>query len=587
VIEITVRGSSAARVDLETAEVSVYHRSPIHSLELSVESPKTAGQSNPITVRAYDAENRPVSGASISLVALAMENIYAGDSYTLTLTDIGNGTYTSSLASTWAGVYSLVASVAGTDVQTSGEVEFMVGTSAQVVVSYTSPAPASSSYSSTVTFCFTDAYGNSLPPAGVQPGISVSQGFNFENLQSNYNGSFTFKLVTNNWGTATVEIRDNVSGVSENLNVNFSPLYFETEQNLDPTSIELVPAENENGEIQVTWGENTITLKLGLFFPAVGQLGAYEMTVTYDSSALQLLGVRDWDTTDGFAAPNLTLLGENSSFMISQRGSANPGGIRLTLVDFMPQLFGKTSVSVTNTKLSTRCPMTGELRPVENVPSSEPLVAKPLKRLIVPIKKWIVEGSGITDDAARRELEKAEEVYQKAAKDCKLDYWVMFHWVINHISKDEWNKKAGADNKLTPDESKNLFKQNNWNPDDWMNIYNVPPGSLLLDGKYLIGWWWDQYDGGSGIFTDKSQDMHDRNLAHELMHEFSKSRVKDSPKDNAAAQGGRDPNNIMKYCGGGKEISSEQGKILNEEMGKRAQERSAEEGGGYIYRPGA
>jgi hypothetical protein len=93
-----------------------------------------------------------------------------------------------------------------------------------------------------------------------------------------------------------------------------------------------------------------------------------------------------------------------------------------------------------------------------------------------------------------------------------------------------------------------------------------------------------------GIWTDNSKDLHDRNIAHELMHEFSKSEVKDSPEDNSAAQGGRGPNNIMRYCGGGKEISSKQGEILNEELNERSQTYDADGDGtpeGYIYRPGS
>lgn len=76
----------------------------VHSLSISAESPKTAGQSSPITVSAYDAEGNLVSGAHISLVAQAMDGAYPGDyEVELTLSDRGDGTYTSSLTSTWAG----------------------------------------------------------------------------------------------------------------------------------------------------------------------------------------------------------------------------------------------------------------------------------------------------------------------------------------------------------------------------------------------------------------------------------------------------------------------------------------------------
>jgi hypothetical protein len=572
----------------------------VRSLTITAVSPVTAGQSSSITVYAYDAEGNPVSGVSLSLFALAMEGEFGGDyEVELALTDQGDGTYISSLASSWAGAYSLTALVEGTDISASRQVEFTVGAPVEVVVTYTSAKPASSSYRSSVTFYFADAHGNSLSPDEVQPGISVPEGWSMENLQSSLNGSFSFDLVTENWGTATISITDNLSGVSENFSVSFPPIYTEVEQNLDPISLELAPAENENGEIRATWSDNKLSLNIGIFFPALSELGAYEITLEYDSSALHPLDIRDGDLDDEFPEPEVTILSENS-FTLSQSGFAHPGGIDVAIVDFEPLKTGSTNVIIKDLKLHKV-----EYEPVYDekgnliyyetilVPVEVPVpflrhitVLKPLKRLIVPIKKWIVEGSGITEADVRNEFKKVEEAYHNAAKECKLDYWVVFIVEINHISKDKWDNYVGADGKLSPAERRRMHEGDRWLPDRWINIYNVPPCSLVSSGgRSLIG----VRRRTGGIWTDKSKDRHDRNIAHELMHEFSKSGVKDSPKDNAAAQGGRNPNNIMRYCGGGKEISSEQGKILNEELGKRSPTYDADGDGtpeGHIYRPG-
>jgi|GEM_PF-1967639 len=557
----------------------------MHSLSISAESPKTAGQSSAIMVRAYDAENNPVSGASISLSAAAMEGTVGGDyAVELALSDQGNGNYTAELTSTCAGLYSIIAAVEGTDIQTSAQVEFTAGATADVIVSYTSPKPASSLYKSTVTFYFADAYGNSIPPDRVQPGISVSEGWSVEDLESRSNGSFSFDLVAADWGTATANVRDNLTGMSENFDVAFTPLYFETEQNLAPTSIGLATAENEDGGIVATWGDNTISLKIGVFFPTF-QLGSYEITFDYDSSALQLVGVRDWDNTDGLAAPSLTVLGENSMFMISQMGSAPPGGVDIAIVDFTPRKPGKTNVTATALELSKICPETGNLIPVE-VPSTAPVVvAKPLKKLIVPLKFWIVENSGQTEADARREAEEVENNLNKSSEDCRLDYRFVCLAEINHVPKSIWDNIVGADNKLNDGGEWTKLDNYRFTPGvsaegyrKWINIFLVPrcsPRHSVVPNA--IGWSGGGLGAGS-IVSDLTKDLHNRNLTHELVHTFSKSKVKDSPDDASVAQGGREPNNIMRYCGGGKEISENQGKILNEEIAKRVV--------GDVYQPG-
>ena len=567
----------------------------VHSLSISAQSPVTASQSSAITVQAHDAQGNPVSGANVSLVAQAMENQFAGDyEVELPLTDLENGTYTSSLASQWAGTYRLTASVG--DISARENVVFEPGPLADIVATATSPTPASSSYKSTVSFYFADNYGNSLPPTRIQPIISLPAGWSMENLMTSYTGESFFDVFVNIWDNRDITVADNITGLSENFNVVFPPLYTEVEQDLSPTSVELISPSPENVGARATWGDNELSLKVGVFFPAMSELGWYEITFSYDSSALHLIRARDWCIEDGFPAPMLTILSENS-FKISQDGSAPPGGVNLAIVDFEPLKTGETTVTATNLELSKV-----EYQPVYDkegniiyyekiyVPIKIPtpfgthiIILKPLKRLIVPMKFFTVENSGLTDADARRVAEREENTLNKAAKDCKLNYWFVVIAEINHISKDNWSRYVGADNKFTDNEMENtVIRAENWGP-RWINVYLVPPCSAADNS---IGTWY-----GGSIASDLSKDTHNRNLAHELIHEFSRSRVLDGP-DTAGAearrQGARNPNNIMRYCGGGREISAEQGRIINEELDKRAEPYDADGDGrpeGYIYRP--
>ncbi len=562
---------------ISTLQLNCEALSQVHSLSISVESPEMVGQSSWITVRAYDNENNPVSGASISLIALAMKGEYTWDyEVELTLTDRGDGTYDSSLTSTWAGAYRIVAST--DDVNASSEIVFERGPAVDIVASSTPTQPVATFYTSMVTFYFADAYGNSLSPDEVHPIISPTAGWSVENLHSDPNGLFSFDLVTDNWGNATVTISDTITGISEGFSVDFPPLYFETEQDLDPLSLELIPPGDESGEVWASWGEDKISLKIGAFIPALSELSSYEMTLEYDSSALQLLGIRDWDVTDNFTAPNLTILSENS-FKLNQSGFAPSGGVGVAIVDFEPVKRGEdTGIIIGDLIL---IPILEELLPFTYV------TLKPLKRLIVPIKKWIVEGSNITEAAVENEFKKVEDNFNKAAKECKLNYWFVFLVEINTISKEDWTKYAGADGNLTHEETVNMMKAMNWNPERWFNIYNVPDCSLP---EGALGWWYPKNgDGGpGGITIDQSKDFDNLTLKHELMHEFSKSKVKDSPAVNATAQGGTKPKNIMNYNDTGGNISNEQGELINEELAKRTPTYDADKDGepeGHIYWP--
>ena len=552
VIEITVEGRSAARVDLETAEVQVYHHRPVHFLELSVDSPKTAGQSSPITVRAYDAENNPVSGARISLVALPMRGKYAGDyEVNLALTDRGDGTYTSNLTSTLARVYSLHASVEGTDITASDNVIFVAGPVAEVKVS---SAVGPRADNMLISFYGTDDYGNVAHD--VEPLVVTSFGHLGE-VRANPNNTFDVNLSSTDWGVAEVTVTDNKSKVSGSLEVEFLPLHLETER------WPVWPAENE------------LSVRVSVFVPpARGELNKYEMTIQYDNSIFYLLSVSDADPTDGFIAPTVEVLSGNS-FKVSQEGYPPESFFDVFVLNFEALAPGSGVLSITDVHLAdvTMQPVYDEkgmivgyekithplLVPVavENVK----VVYKTAPLVEVLEKYWIVENSGVTEDKIRADIKKKQEMADKATRECDLDCWYKFVAEFNVIPKGGWDNIAGPDNRLTRAERDNLA--GSFKVENRVNIYYVPTCTLP---RGVLGQW----VRGVGIFIDDGKDFDNLTLAHEVVHELSGSGVKDN--EAGAAQGATRPGNIMNYDDTGDDLTPQQGALINDHVRKNVKQ---------------
>lgn len=527
----------------------------VHSLTISVEgTPVANGQDQVlITVRAYDNKGEPVSGANISIKALA------GIDYVeeLTVEEKEKGVYSSSKTSTWAGTYTVVARVEGTDITTSSEATFVPGQVTQTIVTSASPA---------ISFYFTDAYGNIVPAAEVEPSVATSFG-ELGDVHTNPNDTFSADLSLTDWGTAEVTVTDGKTGVSGSVEVEYPPVYLEVTTKVTPPEIELLSPENLI--MEVTEVENQkLSASISISIPPVrGWLGYYEMTIHYDSSVLHFLGASDNDPTDEFPAPEVENLSENS-ILIYQSGIPMWTITDVAVLDFQPtELVDNTPISVTDVYLIDY----ENWEPIEVPPPLENVTenGKTFKRLIKPIKAWIVEGSGLSDADVEANVQKAEDIYNKNARACRLKYWFVFICEINHIPRDNWNAIAGANGILSWGEVDTLSSSYRWGR--WNNVYFCPADSLPDNA----GGWWRPKDNivliDAPWDNNKSYDSKKGGLAiaHELGHEFSKSRVKDSPADPHNLQGAKDPKNLYNYGDLGDEISRKQGEMINEEIEKR------------------
>lgn len=548
-------------------------------LSITAESLKTVGQLSSITVYAYDSEGNPVSGANISLSYTISGGRESWWDTSLQLVDHGDGSYTSSMTSQWAGTYTVTAWVEGTVILQSDYITFVPGEAADVIISSTSSIPSSSEYTSELTFYFVDAYNNIVPQDAVNVDVETDFGYLGE-LQDNPDDTFSINISTTGWGTSHVTITDSNSGTSGSEVIEFTPVYMTLSHNLVDPEIQLT--SEENLEFTSYGDEQTLSLDVGIFFPpSLGTLGVYHLSVEYDNSILNPVSISDPDSADNFEAPSLETF-ENIIYL-SQTGSTDNAGVNVATIVFEPVSIGGTTITISVIELQDN-----EGTSVE-IPAGYVLEnGKVLEKLFVPLKFWVAPGAGVSDDDLRERAEKAENVYNKNAKECRLKYWHVFLVQINQIPENEWNAKA-PDNYVTlgnvPSSSaENLASQVGW--EKWINVYVVPENGLHYrehSGAWVndLGW---RVDNGR-IFYDPHLDSDNLTLPHELIHELSKSAVKDSPSGQAPAQGGRDNGNIMNYDNTGESISENQGNLINGATENNSEQRPAGQGGGRIYRP--
>ncbi len=551
----------------------------VNTLTITAVSPVTAGQPSLITVLAYDADGNPVSGADISL-SYTIPGARDSWDVALQLADQGDGSYTSNLTSQWAGTYVITASAEGTTIRTPGDITIVPGDVADVAISSTSPSATSTWYTSTLTFYFVDQYGNIVPGDLVDSQVESTFGLVGQTspLQSHPDDTFSVSLDADNWGTAQVTISDGNSGVSSSEEIEFTSAYVDLSYNLVEPAVEFTSLENL--EFVSSGDSQSISLDVGIFFPpGLGTLGQYALKVEYDNSILEFVGTTDPNPTDNFEAPEVSTT--DNVLSLNQTGSTTGAGVSVATLQFNISEWAESTWENLKEKAGKLITWVEGLwdsltQPAEPPAGTVVVDVKVFKKLFIPLKIWIVDGSGVSDDDARSDAEKAEDMFNKNAKACRLKYWYVYLVEINHISEDEWNTKAGADGQLTNEERDNLSRQNRY--ERWINVYYVPDNAL--GGALGL---WDRSE--NAIFIDDNADFDNRTLGHELVHEFSKSAVKDSPVDNASAQGGRDDNNIMNYDNTGDDISEVQGGLIENELEKRADNRPAGEGGGKIYKP--
>jgi len=586
IVILTIGSVIYVRVTRPPREPAV---SEVQSLSITSSSSTTVGSVNSIVVSAYDAEGNPVSGANLSL-CYTMSDVKDPWVSGVALVDRGDGTYVGNLSSERAGSYQLVALAEDGTIKTTKDVEFKPGGAANVEISFTSPEPNSTYYTSTLTFYFTDQYGNLVPQEEVEPHVETTFGEVGE-LQWNADDTCSVDLNAENWGTAEVTVSDNNTGVSASEEIEFTPIHAELSYDLVKPVIEFASLENLEF---ISMGDNQLlSLDIGIFFPpSLGTLGGYEVKVEYDNSILKVEEVIDPDPTDNLEAPEWWICDNN--IYLTQFGSAAQPAVQIATVHFsiwesvknvwenLKEKAGKIITWVEN--------LWNKLwEPVAIPPGTVVENGKVFKKLFIPLKIWIVDNVR-DEENVRKIAEITENIYNMNALRCRFKYWFVYLVEINHISENEWNSKVptghieGDDNTdpwypepAAENQRKKLVEQNKW--ERWVNVYWLPDNAF---GEF--GWYKDNV-----IFIDNAWEGKDNHitLAHELAHLLSGGKVEDPTSATGKSQGADNYCNLMAYDLNKSHgnLTENQAKLIEEWIDNHSEERPAADGGGRILKP--
>src|SRR5690606_36949515 len=189
-----------------TIEVSVGAASPETSTITADPETIDTDETALITVQLKDAKhnNLTVGGPTVTLTA--------DDGRELTVTDVGNGTYTASFSSTTAGTVTITGKVDGEQLASFVEVEVLPGPADAVQSTVeTSASSITTDEFATMTATVRDTHGNPRYPGGDAVGLTTTHG-TLSEVTDNGDGTYSANLSATTPGTAT--IAGSVNGVA-------------------------------------------------------------------------------------------------------------------------------------------------------------------------------------------------------------------------------------------------------------------------------------------------------------------------------------------------------------------------------------
>ncbi len=330
--------------------------------------------------------------------------------------------------------------------------------------------------------------------------------------------------------------------------------------------------------------EDSVTVPLVVYMSdPMDTLGSYDLEISYNSDALELVSVTDGDPLDGFAAPAVAVVND-STVSLSQAYSGIGGG--------------ETSKKVHIGNLNFYAINPGEMRvksPIVYAIATRAGKALPkgpvratMKRIkikkVLNLKIFAEKGSGMTKESIKKDIAHAQAVFDKNYAACcaitiKWDGKIDTFKTSDYDKDNDKKLKDYSDSKLTDEEKELIKNTKSKRATNQVNLYYMKNDCKTKGTKYTIGEAITKDDfGGSnasvvsgkslrtyGSKEKKGSETLTKGLAHELAHFLGELSDKAGP--------GSD--NLMEYNRSGK---SDSGVKLTKEQCKKIMDKGTSHG---------
>jgi hypothetical protein len=326
----------------------------------------------------------------------------------------------------------------------------------------------------------------------------------------------------------------------------------------------------------------TVPLVICLADPA-DTLGLYDLEVSYNADALELIEVTDGDPLDGFDAPLVDAVND-STVSLMQTYSGIGGGETTKMVKVASLTFyahGPGGMRIDSPVVYSIQTRVGAQKPKAPV---KPTKKKVKVKKVLNLKIFAEEGSGMTKEAIKKDIAHAQAVFDKNYTAC-CAITIKWDGKIDTFKTKDYDKDNDkklhdySDKKLTSEEKALIEKTKTRRKSDHVNVYYMKNNCKARGTKYTIGEAITKDDFGEEsasvvsckeLRTDGSKEkkgsaMLIKGLAHEIAHFLGELSDKAGP--------GSD--NLMEYNSRGKNDS---GVKLTKEQCKKIMDKGTSHG---------
>ncbi len=329
---------------------------------------------------------------------------------------------------------------------------------------------------------------------------------------------------------------------------------------------------------------DTVTVPLVVYLtdPA-DTLGFYDLDVSWNADALELVTVDDGDPLDGFAAPAVAAVND-STISLSQTYSGIGGGETSKMVHVGNLTFYATGPGY----MRVDSPIVYAIRTTAGAQKPKAPVKPTKKRVkvkkVLNLKIFAEEGSGKTKESIKKEIAHAQAVFDKNYAACcaitiKWDGKIDTFKTKDYDKDNDKKLKDYSDSKLTDEEKALINKTKSRRKSDQVNIYYMKNNCTPRGKSTTLGEAISKDDFGAdnasvvmcpgaanyGSKEKKDSDTLVKGLAHELAHLLGELPDKAGP--------GSD--NLMEYNRSGK---TDSGVKLTKEQCKKIMDKGTANG---------